>query len=248
MLFGRFGESEFGRPGRSFFRALKGHCYEEGAGGGGGGGGTGKTDPPDAAAELAALKAENEALKAAAKKKPADPDPAADPDLKARADAAAKATAEQKARELKMESAIKFDLGAAEFLKKNESLLPKAVADIFTQAGKERFEDAIAKDSSVKSGLVKAFFEVQANVDLLTSGQKQHLDDWMKLTNTGRQERAQELFSMVFEPAFEMLKRVKTAEQLAKGFGGSTDDEDAYKKKLIERSTKHFKQGEKANA
>jgi hypothetical protein len=39
MLFGRFGESEFGRPGRSFFRALKGHCYEEGAGGGGGGGG-----------------------------------------------------------------------------------------------------------------------------------------------------------------------------------------------------------------
>jgi hypothetical protein len=224
-----------------------------GSGGSGGGAGSGGSGDPgagkgdagqgDLAAQLAALKAENERLKAASGKVGQSGD---DPDLGEKARREREAADKDSARTKKLESSIKFNLSSKEFLKQNESLLPKEVTDIFSQAEKETFADAIEKDSAIKSGLIQAFFQVQANVDLLTPGQKAQLDSYLKLTKNGKQDKAQEMYDMIFEPAFEMLKRVKRAEALGKGYGGGTDADTAYKNKMMSLSKKHYL-GEKSS-
>lgn len=236
------------------FRELKaglGIHFSEGEGegtGGGGSGAGGKKETggaPDAAAELAALKAENAALKAAAAGpkdggKGGAGDGGEGDDLAARARANREKDTKAGDREKGLEAAIRFGLKSAEFLKQNETLLPKDVSDIFKQADKETFGDAIEKDAAIKAGLVQSFFSVQANVDLLTGGQKATLDDYLKLTKTGKQDQAQKIYDMIFEPAFEMLKRVKRAEALTKGYSSGSSDEDAYKQKMIGISRKHY--------
>ncbi len=216
----------------------------DGSGGAGSGAGDGK-GKPDPAAELDAARAEIAALKAAAAKTPPAPKPEDDPGLVDRARLAREASEKEAGRTRQLENALKFGLKAPDFLKQNESLLPKEIADIFKQADKETFSDAIEKDGAIKSGLIQAFFAVQANVDLLTSGQKATLDDYLKLTKTGKQEKAQAIYDMVFEPAFETLKRVKRADALNKGHGSG--DDDGYKKRLISGSQKHYF-GENKNA
>lgn len=203
---------------------------------GGAGGDPGKQTPPDPNARIAALEAEIAALKAG-KSGGGQGD---DPDLldRARRDRAKDDKTADHAKRL--ENAIKFNLRSPEFLKQNEALLPKDVSDIFKQAEKENFSDAIEKDGAIKSGLIQSFFSVQANVDLLTSGQKASLDDYLKLTKNGKQEKAQAIYDMVFEPAFEMLKRTKRAEALSKGYGGGTSSDEAYLNKLKSGSEKHY--------
>jgi hypothetical protein len=138
----------------------------------------------------------------------------------------------------RLESSISFNMRSADFLKSNEALLPKEVSDIFATADKETYADATEKADAIKAGLIQAFFAVQSNVDLLTAGQKSTLDDYLKLTKTGKQEKAQQIYDMVFEPAFETLKRVKKAEALRSGHGDGGDD--AYKKRLMSGSRKHY--------
>lgn len=125
-------------------------------------------------------------------------------------------------------------------MKENASLLPAEVASIFEQANKEKYADAIEKDSTIKSNLIQSFFAVQANLDLLTGSQKAALDDFLKLTKTGKQDKAQSTYDMIFEPAFETLKRVKKAEALSKGFGQADSTQDDYKNRIMKGSMKHY--------
>ena len=200
------------------------------------GGGSPPVDSPG----VAALKADVEKWKALAEKDKSKVDPPVDPDLGEKARLEREKLDAASNRDRRLESSVRFNLGASEFLKKNEPLLPKEVKDIFSQAEKENFADAIEKDSAIKSGLIQAFFQVQANVDLLTVGQKAALDEYLKLTKTGKQDKTQSLYDMVFEPAFEMLKRVKRAEALSKGHSGGSDSESAYKDRLVNSSRKHY--------
>lgn len=218
------------------FRVPENDGGEGGDKGGNKGGTGGGGNAPDPAAELAALKAENAALKL----KLAPPKPEDDPELQEKARKTREASDKDSARTKQLENALKFGLKSSEFLKQNETILPKEVADIFSQAEKENFSDAIEKDSAIKSGLIQSFFAVQTNVDLLTPGQKATLDEYLKLTKNGKQDKAQAIYDMVFEPAFEMLKRVKKAEALSKGFGGGSDAETAYKNKLMASTRKHY--------
>lgn len=191
------------------------------------------TPPVDHAAENAALK-----LKIAeyeAKLKP----PADDPDLLKKAKDQADADKKGKEYETNLERAIRFSHHAPEFIKTNQSLLPKNASDILSAADKETYSNAIEKDQAIKSGLIQSFFEVQSNVELLTAAQKIQLDDYLKLTKTGKQDKAQAVYDSIFEPTFEMLKRVKKAEAINKGFGAPGTDE-AYKNKLINGSKKHY--------
>lgn len=207
------------------------------------GGAGGGAPAPDLQKQLADALAEIQRLKAGQSQPPAKDE---DRDLADRARAQRAKDDSDAARTRRIESAIKFDLQAENFVKQHEALLPKEVGDIFRQANQERFDGPIEKDAAIKAGLLQSFFAVQANVDLLTTGQKARLDDYLKLTKTGKQDRAQEMFEMVFEPAFEMLKRTKRAEALSKGHGVNTDTEAAYKKRLVESSRRHYL-GEKAN-
>lgn len=200
---------------------------------------------PDPAAELARLRAENEALKAAAAKKDKkEDDDQDDDDLRDRARREREKSEKAKGREKQLESSLRFTMGTKDFLKNNESLLPKEASEIFAQADKENFGDAIEKDQAIKSGLMSSFFAVQANVDLLTAGQKAQLDDWLKLTKNGKQEKAQAMYDLVFEPALDKARSVKRAEALSKGHG--TGGDDAYKNRLMSGSKKHYL-GDKAN-
>lgn len=188
----------------------------------------------DPMALIAQLQAEIAALKAGPNP------PAADPELHDRARKTREDQDRDSSRTKQLEQAITFNLKAQDFVKSNASLLPKEAADIFAQAERETFNDAIEKDSAIKSGLIQSFFAVQANVDLLTSGQKASLDEYLKLTKTGKQDRAQQLYDMVFEPAFEMLKRTKRAEALSRGHGSASDVDQAYKERVMNASRKHY--------
>lgn len=214
----------------------------DGNGGGGDAAAVAAKELADLKSSFEALKKENEGLKA----KPAPK--ADDPDL------IAKAKLEQEKRDKetdhgkKLESAIRFSMGAKEWAKTNAPLLPKDVDGIFAEADKEKYESAIEKDSAIKSSLVQSFFNVQANLDLLTPSQKLSVEEFLKLTKNGKQEKAAQIYDSVFEPTFEMLKRLKKAEQLrADGHSNGTDQDNAYKQKMIALSRKHY-MGDKANA
>lgn len=144
-----------------------------------------------------------------------------------------------------LENALRFEMESESWIKQNQNLLPKDIQDIFTTAKSETYDSPVEKDSALKSGIIQSFFSVQDNLDLLTPGLKNQLEDYLKLTKNGKQDKAQSIYSNIFEPAFEMLKRVKKAEALQKGHGDGSDD--AYKNKLMQGSRKHYL-GEKANA
>ncbi len=196
---------------------------------------------PEPGKELADLKASNAALMArldALEKKPA---PADDPDLAAKAKAAQDAKDKASGDTKAIENALKFSLSAKDWLKTNASLLPKNIQGIFDEAEKERYENAIEKDSAIKSSVIQSFFNVQENLDLLTPSQKSALEDFQKLTKNGKQEKAQNFYETIFEPTFESLKRIKKAEQLGKqGHSTATDVEQAYKDRLMKGSKKHY--------
>lgn len=224
-------------------------CAPEGDGAAGGGGappapkdGDKGGAPPDPAKALADLQATNATLLARLEalegKKPAPPNPD-DSDLVRKAreqrESDDKSTNNTKA----LEAAITFNMNSDKFLKDNSALLPKDIADIFAAANKENYSSATEKAAAIKAGVLQSFFAVQANLDLLTPGLKSQLEDYLKLTNTGKQQKALQVYDSIFEPAFEMARRLKKAEALGKGHSGSNAD-DAYKNKMVELSKKHY--------
>lgn len=220
--------------------------------GAGAGGGAGEKKPeggaPDIAKEIQALKDNNAKLMAEIEKLKGGgpPPPPPDKDLRDKAKDLRDKDDKEKLNTRALESALKFQLNSENWLKQNATLLPKDVPDIFKAAEKENYDSALEKDSAIKAGIVKSFFSVQSNLDLLTPGLKTILDDYLKLTNNGKLEKAQHIYDTIFEPTFDTLKRVKRAEALNKGYApGSTDD--AYKQKLMKLSKKHFL-GEKVDA
>jgi hypothetical protein len=209
--------------------------FPEGEGDAGGAGGSGKS-------ELETLKESNAALIARLEKlesslKPPTPDPK-DEELRDKARRQREADEKKGMDSKALEQSIKFNLQSSEFLKVNQSLLPKDAPDIFKAADKEKFENEIEKARAVKVGLIQSFFAVQENVDLLTGPQKNRLDEFLKLTKNGKQDQAQEFYENIFEPTFEALRRVKRAEALNRGHGDSSDD--AYKQRLLDHSRKHI--------
>lgn len=150
----------------------------------------------------------------------------------------------KKASESKaLETALTFNLTSAEFLKANESILPKEIGDIFKVSDLEKYDSAIHKANATKTAIIQSFFTQQANVDLLTESQKSTLNDYLKLTKNAKEEKAREVYENIFEPALSTLKRVKKAEELAKGnlAGHRGDDKDTqYKEKLMAGAKKHF--------
>lgn len=149
----------------------------------------------------------------------------------------------KKAEFKSLESAMAFNLTSKDFLKNHESILPKETADIFAAAEKETYDSPVQKASAIKSGIISEFFKVQANLDLLTSTHKATLDGYLKLTKNAKEEKAQEIYENIFEPAIEMMKRIKKANEVnnsRNGLGTSTDSEQAYAKKMREISEKHY--------
>ena len=198
------------------------------------------TPTPGPNAEVAALLARIDALEKAAKP-PAKPgDEGDDGDLAAKAAKARKAAEVTGDQTKRLSTAIKFTMNAPAWLKTNEALLPKTISGIFQAADKEVYGSDIEKSDAIKVGIVSEFFALQENLDLLTESQKSQLEDFKKLTKTDKHERVGTYYDSIFEPTFEMMKRVKRAEQVQKGLGNPTDAQQAYKNKLVAQSRKQY--------
>lgn len=210
---------------------------------GGGGGG------PDAAA-LAKENAEMKEKLAAYEKEKAEREKNNPPPKeKEGADLAEKARLEREANEKKagetktLEGALKFTMAAQTWAKDNAALLPKNTAQILEQSEKENYGNAIEKANAIKEAVVLEFFAQQSNLDLLTESQKEALADFKNLTKNVRQERVQQFYASVFEPTLESLRKIKKAEALQKGLATPSNAEDAYEKKLKEKSSQHHFRG-----
>lgn len=213
----------------------------EGAGGGvGEGGGEGAKEPTlkDVLAEINAIKTENAALKAKLEGGKKEDESLGD---KVRKDQEDKDSKHRDSRTL--ERAVQFTYGSKEFLKQNESILPKEIGAIFEAADKEKYDTAVQKSNAIKSEVVRSFFKLQANVDFLTASQKSQLDEFLKLTQSGREEKADAVYENLFEPTIEQVKRIKKAEQLSKANSGLATEGDSdlvYKNKLIALGKRRF--------
>lgn len=219
--------------------------------GGGGAGADGKNGAAggasDAEKTIAELKASNAALIARMEKIEKGSSAGAGAggsgdgtDLDEKARLQREADAKKGANGKALEAAIGFNMSADKFLKDNAGLLPKDVADIFKAAEAETYNSAIEKSQAIKAGVIKTFFAVQSNLDLLTPSQKSQLEEYLKLTNTGRAEKALQLYDSIFEPTFEQLRRLKKAEALSRGHSVGSGAGDAYRDKLESGSKKHY--------
>ncbi len=150
----------------------------------------------------------------------------------------AKASEDEKVKMAELEGAVKFTMGAERFTKENEKLLTAEALEIFKLAEKENYGSAVLKAKAVKAALIQEYFKVQANVDSLTENQKISLESYLKLTKDGKEERAAQVFENIFEPALEMHRRVKKAEDLALMQSGQHNPSDA-EKAYLDKMKKH---------
>lgn len=206
--------------------------------------------------EIAALKAENETNKAEAAKLKADIEALKNPkkeepkkdddDLQAKAKKEKEESEKASNNSKQIEGAIKFNLAVNDFVKNHKDILPTEVETILKVAEKENYDTAAAKANAVKVGIVQSFFSIQSNLDTLTQAQKSQLEDFQKLTKNGKEDRAAHVYENIFEPAIEMLKKLKKAEEVGKarsGFSSGSSVENDYKERLIKQALKgHLKE------
>lgn len=221
--------------------------FNDGGTGGGGGGGTGTpppgtgTPPPDATATaLAAAQAQIKEMQAAiAKLTPGTgTPPPADKTLAEKAEAERLAREKNQTDVSKIERDLTYNLGVKKFVEDHKAFLSEDVQGILAQAEKEKYDSAGQKAAELRTEIIEAFFKVQANSDILTAAQKRILADFGKLTKDGKRQDSEKVYESVFEPALEMVKRVKKAEELnlaARGYATATGGPlGAYKQKLLE--------------
>lgn len=192
------------------------------------------------------IKKELEELKAKGGKKKDeeendDEDEDDDKDLSAKARKEREEKASKQTETKKLENALKFNLSVQQFVKDHKDILPGEIEGILKQADKETYDSAIEKANGLKSGMIKEFFAVQANLDMLTASHKSQIEDYLKLSQKGKEDKAEAVFENIFEPALETIKKVKKAEEIGKasgGYGTGSKSENAYKEKLMNISKK----------
>ena len=212
---------------------------EGGGGSGGDGGDKGSKGGDDGKDKLIAdLTARLEKLEKAGQKA-ADPNPD-DDDLAAKAEKARLAKEKANSDSKTLSSAIKFNMALPTWIKDNEALLPKNVASIVAVAEKENYATDVEKANAIKKALVSEFFAVQSNLDQLTENQKEALEVFKKLTKDEQVQRVGSIYDSIFEPTFELLKKIRKAQQVRNGEGSESGAENAYKQKLIAASKKKY--------
>lgn len=199
-----------------------------------------KESNPKAYESYMALKGENDKLKSTPPPKTAPPPPKEDPGLgdKVRKEQEEKDKAAK--REKSLEAAIGFAHASKDFVKANQGLLPKTIEGIFAAADKETYDSAIDKANAIKVEIVKEFFSVQSNLDLLTQTQKNEVEEFLKLTKNGKQDRIETMYSMIFEPTLESLRKIQKAKEVNIDPKNQSDAEKAFTDRMMKSSKKHY--------
>jgi hypothetical protein len=219
-----------------------------GDGGSGGGGGGDKTEIEKLKEENDRLKKEGEASKTeleklrAAGTKPA-PGTKEEDDLREKARKEKEASEELTTKTKRMEGAIKFNMGIAEFVKTNKDILPEEIQQILKTAANEKYDTEVDRAAAVKAGIIQAFFSIAKNEEALTTNQREALKQYLSLTKKAKEEKAPDVYENIFEPAIETLKKIRKAEELAKGSSGhtvGTNADQQYKDKLVKASRETY--------
>lgn len=145
----------------------------------------------------------------------------------------------QAAESKQIEAAIGFNMSIDKFVDDNKEILPTSIGEIVALAHKETYENAFTKANALRASLIKNYFSVEDNLNFLTNSQKIKVQDYLKLTVEAREENSQDIYSNVFEPSFEMMKKLKKAEEVNRSRNGSisgSSGENNYKNKLIKLS------------
>jgi len=174
---------------------------------------------------------------------PKKDDPAPEPDLRKKVQKEKDDAEAEKSKMKTIENSLSFNVSIGQFVKDNADVLPEEISEILKRAEKEKYDTAGEKASAIKTAFIESFFSVQANVDALTPKQKSQLDDYLKLTKNGKDQKAESIYENIFEPALESLKRVKKVEELGKARSGIVSGskvEDGYKNRLMEASRKKY--------
>jgi hypothetical protein len=206
-----------------------------------------KASNPKAYEFIVSQKGELEKLKAAPPKKDDPPAPPApkkdDPDLLDKVRAKNESDEKEKAKLKGIESAMRFNLSIGDFVKANADVLPSDVEKVIKEAEKENYDSAVERARALKVPIIKAFFDVQANLELLTDTQKTQLGDYQKLTKAGREERADYIYENLLEPALGTMKKLKKAEEVGRARSGLAPGgkaEEDYRNRLVEGSRKFY--------
>lgn len=205
---------------------------------------------PEEQAEFDKMKADNKRLsdEAAARKKAEDE--AAEKKRKEeedeKGDLLAKAKKEKEDKEnaakgdKNLESALAFNMSVNQFVKDNKDILPDDFSKVLELAEKESYDTPKQKANAIRSGLIQSFFSVKDHNEALTENQKKSLADFMKLTKNGKEEKSHEIYENVFEPAFEMVKRLKKQEDKMKVAKSEGTNSSSYKDKLMKGSQEKY--------
>lgn len=155
-----------------------------------------------------------------------------------------KEAADIKAAETKqIESSVAFNQGLQEFLKNNKDVLPSEIENVAKTVGSQVYETQHQKANAIRAAFVEGFFSVQDNLELLTEIQKEQFKDFLKLTVSAKQGKAEEVYQNLFEPAVGMQKKIRKAEELARakaGFSSGSSTEDEYVKRMGKISRKNY--------
>lgn len=142
-----------------------------------------------------------------------------------------------------IENSLAFTMGIGALVDKDASLLPKDMKEIIAAAEKLTYTNAAHKANAVKASIIKAFFAVESNMEGLTASQRHDLDEYLKLSQTGREEKAATVYANIFEPTLEMNRRLQKAIELQRGNNGiqtSSGTEANYREKMIAAAQKHY--------
>lgn len=194
-------------------------------------------------AELSRIRKENEELKKAKPPAGGSGDDDKDDDLvkKARTDIDDKKRQTEDAKEV--ERSIRFNLGIDDFVKTNKTLFPEEIDGIIQHAKKEKYDSEGERAAAMRSAILTSFFAVQANVDSLTSTQKNTLETWKGLTKAERDKRSADAYENVFEPAIDKIKSVRKAEEAVRarqGLAPRNAANNGYGDRLIKLSQEQF--------
>lgn len=213
----------------------------------GGGGGGGKSEIDILKEENDRLKKEGDAQKTELEKFRAKPNPGSskteEDDLRAKAQKEKEAEEEETGKTRRTEGAIKFNMAIPEFVKTNKDILPDEIAQILKTSANEKYDTEVERAAAVKAGIIQSFFSIAKNEEALTTSQREALKLYLGLTKKAKEERAADVYENIFEPAVETLKKIRKAEELAKGSSGQTagsTSENQYKDRLVKASRQTY--------
>ena len=182
--------------------------------------GGGSDNSADLAAQVAALSAQLEELKKA-HQAPANPPSDAD---KLRAELEAKK--QKEAAVARLQEAIKFNLGVADFVSANKDYLGKLAEGLVRTVNEKQFSDEERKAAATKKNLLEDFFSLQENMDVAPAELKPRILAFKALADDEKDKQAADFWdTLTLTVGQKKLKaQVEAAKRARAGHYEETND------------------------